>query len=158
MKEGLETVEPLFERIKGRTTAEDIIDPITDRIIVNANSEITNEMAQTIQNHGINSVRIRSVLTCESENGICAKCYGRNLGNNKPSTIGEPVGVIAAQSIGEPGTQLTLRTFHIGGTTSTDVDLAEVAANTDGIIKFVKMNTVINRDDLFPVVILARSR
>jgi DNA-directed RNA polymerase subunit beta' len=147
LKEGLETVEPLSERIKGRTTAEDIVDPVTEKTIVYANSEITNEMAQTIQNHGINSVRIRSVLTCESENGICAKCYGRNLGNNKHSTIGEPVGVIAAQSIGEPGTQLTLRTFHIGGTTSTDVDLAEVAANADGIIKFEKMNTVITRND-----------
>ena len=86
-------------------------------------------------------------MTCESENGICAKCYGRNLGNNKSSTIGEPVGVIAAQSIGEPGTQLTLRTFHIGGTTSTDVDLAEVASNSDGIIKFEKMNTVTNRSE-----------
>ncbi|MDA3814433.1 MAG: DNA-directed RNA polymerase subunit beta' [Candidatus Cloacimonetes bacterium] len=147
LKEGLETVEPLYERIKGRTTAEDIIDPVTDKIIVDANSEITNEMAQIIQNHGINSVKIRSVLTCDNENGICAKCYGRNLGNNKSSTIGEPVGVIAAQSIGEPGTQLTLRTFHIGGTTSTDVDLAEVVANTDGIIKFEKMNTVINRSN-----------
>jgi len=147
LKEGLETVEPLYERIKGRTTAEDIIDPVTDKIIVQANSEITNEMAHTIQNHGINSVKIRTVLTCESENGICAKCYGRNLGNNKPSTIGDPVGVIAAQSIGEPGTQLTLRTFHIGGTTSTDVDLAEVAATADGIIKFEKMNTIVNRSD-----------
>jgi len=149
LKEGLETVEPLYERIKGRTTAEDIIDPVSDsgKIIAYANSEITNEMAKTIQNHGINSVKIRSVLTCESKNGICAKCYGRNLGNNKPSTIGEPVGVIAAQSIGEPGTQLTLRTFHIGGTTGTDVDLAEVAANTDGLVEFVKMNTVINRSN-----------
>jgi len=147
LKEGLETVEPLYERIKGRTTAEDIIDPVTDKIIVQANSEITNEMAHTIQNHGINSVKIRTVLTCESENGVCAKCYGRNLGNNKPSTIGDPVGVIAAQSIGEPGTQLTLRTFHIGGTTSTDVDLAEVAATADGIIKFEKMNTIVNRSD-----------
>ncbi|MCF7913475.1 MAG: DNA-directed RNA polymerase subunit beta' [Candidatus Cloacimonetes bacterium] len=146
LKEGLETVEPLIERIKGRTTAEDVMDPVTDKIIVNANSEITNDMAQTIQNHGINSVRIRSVLTCEAKNGICAKCYGRNLGNNKPVTIGEPVGVIAAQSIGEPGTQLTLRTFHIGGTTSTDVDLAEVIATSEGIVKFEKMNTVTNRD------------
>jgi DNA-directed RNA polymerase subunit beta' len=145
LKEGLETVESLAERIKGRTAAEDIIDPVTDKIIVEANCEITNEMAQTIQNHGINSVKIRTVLTCESEKGICAKCYGRNLGTNKPVTIGEPVGVIAAQSIGEPGTQLTLRTFHIGGTASTDVDLAEVVSNSDGIIKFEKMNTVVNR-------------
>ncbi|MBL7149373.1 MAG: DNA-directed RNA polymerase subunit beta' [Candidatus Cloacimonetes bacterium] len=147
LKEGLEVVESLSERIKGRITAEDIIDPVTDKIIVEANSEITNEMAHTIQDHGINSVKIRSVLTCDTENGICAKCYGRNLGTNKPVTAGEPVGVLAAQSIGEPGTQLTLRTFHIGGTASTDVDLAEVVANTDGIIKFKKMNTVTNRSN-----------
>ncbi|MCF7794527.1 MAG: DNA-directed RNA polymerase subunit beta' [Candidatus Cloacimonetes bacterium] len=147
LKEGLEVVESLSERIKGRTTAEDIIDPVTDKIIVEANSEITNEMADTIQNHGINTVKIRTVLTCDSEKGICARCYGRNLGTNKPVTIGEPVGVIAAQSIGEPGTQLTLRTFHIGGTASTDVDLAEVVANYDGIVKFEKMNTVVNRSD-----------
>ncbi len=111
-----------------------------------ANSEITNEMALRIQNHGINSVKIRTVLTCESERGICGKCYGRNLATQKPVTIGEPVGVIAAQSIGEPGTQLTLRTFHIGGTTSTDVDLAEVVANIDGVVKFNRMNTVVNRN------------
>lgn len=147
LKEGLEVVESLSERIQGRTTAEDVIDPITEKIIVRANCEITNDMAQMIQNHGINSVKIRTVLTCESEKGICAKCYGRNLGNNKTVTIGEPVGIIAAQSIGEPGTQLTLRTFHIGGTASTDVDLAEVVANTDGIIKFRRMNTVVNRSN-----------
>ena len=147
LKEGLETVESLEDRIKGRTTAEDIVDPITEKVIVQANTEITNEMAALIQNHGINKVKIRTVLTCESEKGICAKCYGRNLGTNKPVTIGEPVGIIAAQSIGEPGTQLTLRTFHIGGTASTDVDLAEVAANTDGTIKFKKMNTIVNRDN-----------
>ena len=147
LKEGLETVEALADRIKGRITAEDIFDPVTDKIVVQANSEITNEMAMLIQNHGINKVKIRTVLTCDSKKGICAKCYGRNLGTNKPITIGEPVGVIAAQSIGEPGTQLTLRTFHIGGTASTDVDMAEVIANTDGTIKFKKMNTIVNRDD-----------
>jgi len=130
-----------------RTTAEDIIDPVTTKTIVEANAEISNEMAEMIQNHGINSVKIRSVLTCETEKGICGKCYGRNMATQKPVTIGEPVGVIAAQSIGEPGTQLTLRTFHIGGTTSTDVDLAEVNATSDGIIKFEKMNTVTNRSD-----------
>jgi len=143
LKEGLEIVEPLSERISGYTAAEDIIDPVTEKTIVTANTEISNEMAETIQNHGINSVKVRSPLTCDAEKGICAKCYGRNLGTQKPVTIGEPVGVIAAQSIGEPGTQLTLRTFHIGGTASTNVDLAEVVANTDGIVKFVKMNTVV---------------
>ena len=147
LKEGRETIEPLSDRIKGRTAAEDILDPVTEEIICHANEEITNEKAIIIQKHGINSVKVRSPLTCESEKGICAKCYGRNLGTNKPVTIGEPVGVIAAQSIGEPGTQLTLRTFHIGGTASTDVDLAEVVANEDGIIKFVKMNTVIDRQN-----------
>ena len=147
LKEGLEIVEPLSERIKGRTAIEDVVDPVTENVIVQANTEITNEMALRIQNHGINTVKIRSVLTCDTEKGICAKCYGRNLATLKMVTIGEPVGVIAAQSIGEPGTQLTLRTFHIGGTASTDVDLAEVVANIDGIIKFERMNTVINRSN-----------
>ncbi|MBT3169125.1 MAG: DNA-directed RNA polymerase subunit beta' [Candidatus Cloacimonetes bacterium] len=145
LKEGLEVVESLSERIKGRTAAQDIIDPVTDKILVNLNETITNEKAKIIQDHGINEVQIRSVVTCESKKGICARCYGRNLGNNKPVTIGEPVGIIAAQSIGEPGTQLTLRTFHIGGTTSTDVDRAEVVSDTDGTIKFARMNTVVNR-------------
>ncbi|KQC08995.1 MAG: DNA-directed RNA polymerase subunit beta' [Candidatus Cloacimonas sp. SDB] len=147
LKEGLEIVEPLSERIKGRIAIEDVIDPITGKVIVEANTDINNEMALRIQNHGINSVKIRTVLTCESEKGICAKCYGRNLATQKSVTIGEPVGIIAAQSIGEPGTQLTLRTFHIGGTTSTDVDLAEVVSNIDGIVKFNRMNTVVNRNN-----------
>ncbi|MFO7896363.1 MAG: DNA-directed RNA polymerase subunit beta' [Candidatus Cloacimonadales bacterium] len=147
LKEGLEVVEPLSDRIQGRTAAEDIYDPVTDKLICRSNEPITNEIAKTIQNHGINKVKIRTVLTCESKRGICAKCYGRNLGTNKPVTIGEPVGVIAAQSIGEPGTQLTLRTFHIGGTASTDVDLAEVSSNAEGIVKFEKMNTVTNRNE-----------
>ncbi|MBN2460954.1 MAG: DNA-directed RNA polymerase subunit beta', partial [Candidatus Cloacimonetes bacterium] len=149
LKEGLEIVEPLSERIKGRIAAEDIIDPVTEKVIVKANTEITSKMAMVIQNHGINSVKIRSVLTCESKKGICSKCYGRNLATNKTVTIGEPVGVLAAQSIGEPGTQLTLRTFHIGGTASTDVDLAEVIASSDGIVEFRRMNTVINRSNEF---------
>ncbi|MBN1326927.1 MAG: DNA-directed RNA polymerase subunit beta' [Candidatus Cloacimonetes bacterium] len=147
LKEGLEIVESLSERIKGRTAAEDIIDPITDTVIIRANERISSEIATKIQNHGINSVKIRAVLTCETEKGICAKCYGRNLATGKLVAIGEPVGIIAAQSIGEPGTQLTLRTFHIGGTASTDIDLAEVATNSDGIIKFIRMNTVNNRNN-----------
>jgi DNA-directed RNA polymerase subunit beta' len=147
LKEGLEVVEPLSERIAGRTAADDIYDPVTDKLIVEAGEVIGNEMALMIQNHGVNSVRVRSVLTCESQKGICAKCYGRNMGTHKSVSIGEPVGVLAAQSIGEPGTQLTLRTFHIGGTASTDVDLAEVVAGSDGIIRFDRMNTVQNRAD-----------
>jgi DNA-directed RNA polymerase subunit beta' len=146
LKERLEVVEPLSERIKGRTALEDVIDPVTEELIVNANTEITNDQAMLIQNHGINSVKVRSVLTCENERGICARCYGRNLATHKPVTIGEPVGVIAAQSIGEPGTQLTLRTFHIGGTTSTEVEKAEVVANSDGFVKFERLDTVTNRE------------
>ncbi len=145
LREGYEVVESLSERIKGRTAAEDIMDPNTDKIIVEAGDEITDEKAILIEKRGINTVKIRSVLTCEAEKGICAKCYGRNLATNKPVTIGEPVGVIAAQSIGEPGTQLTLRTFHIGGTAGTEVDVAQVEANADGIIKFDKLNYVVNR-------------
>ncbi len=145
LKEGREIVESLSERIKGRTACEDIVDPISNTILVKADHEIDDVAAKIIQDHGIVKVKIRSVLTCEAKKGICGKCYGRNLGTGKHVTIGEPVGVIAAQSIGEPGTQLTLRTFHIGGTASTDVDIAEVSASFDGIIKFEKMNTVTNR-------------
>jgi len=119
LKEGNEVVQTLAERIQGRTSLEDVVDPVTGKILVNAGEEITNKMARTIQNHGIISVYVRSVLTCEAERGICARCYGRNLATQKPATIGDPMGIIAAQSIGEPGTQLTLRTFHIGGAAST---------------------------------------
>ena len=145
LKEGLEVVESLSERIQGATAAEDVEDPVTGKIIVHAGEGISNEKAKTIQQHGVNTVRIRSVLTCEAEKGICAKCYGRNLATQKDVTQGEPVGIIAAQSIGEPGTQLTLRTFHIGGAAGTEVDVAEVESKHDGIVKFEKMNTVINR-------------
>jgi len=146
IKEGQEVIASLAERIEGRTALEDIVDPVTGKILVNAGEEIDNEMARMIQRHGVTSVKIRSVITCEAIKGICAKCYGRNLATQKPVTIGEPVGVIAAQSIGEPGTQLTLRTFHIGGAASTDVDVAEVLASSAGTIKFVRMNTVNTKD------------
>ncbi|MCB5223981.1 MAG: DNA-directed RNA polymerase subunit beta' [Candidatus Cloacimonadaceae bacterium] len=147
LKEGNEVVATLAERIQGRTAVDDVIDPVTGKILVHSGQEISNKMARTIQNHGVIAVHVRSVLTCEAERGICAKCYGRNLATQKPATIGDPVGIIAAQSIGEPGTQLTLRTFHIGGAASTATDLAEVASNHDGIVKFDRMNTVTNIDD-----------
>lgn len=143
-KEANEVVQTLAERIQGRTAVDDIVDPITGKTLVHAGEEISNKMARIIQNHGIISVHVRSVLTCEAESGICAKCYGRNLATQKPATIGDPVGIIAAQSIGEPGTQLTLRTFHIGGAASTATDLAEVVSNHDGIVVFDRMNTVTN--------------
>jgi DNA-directed RNA polymerase subunit beta' len=151
LKEGLETVQSLKDRIEGRFAAEDVRDPLVkdpitgeDKIIVHMNEYIDEEKATIIQQRGIYGVKIRSVLTCEEEKGLCMKCYGKNLGNNKLVKIGEPVGVIAAQSIGEPGTQLTLRTFHIGGTASTDIERAEANSNYDGIVKFDRMNYVIN--------------
>lgn len=145
LKEGIETIQTLRDRLEGRFAAEDVVDPITGDTIVHTNEYISEEAAKLIQDHGIFSVRIRSVLTCESKKGICQKCYGKNLGNNKLVTFGDPVGIIAAQSIGEPGTQLTLRTFHIGGAASTDVDKAEVSSDFDGIVKFVKVNYVVNQ-------------
>jgi len=142
LKEGNEIVQTLAERIQGRTAAEDIIDPITGKTLVTIGEEISNKMAKTIQNHGLISVYVRSVLTCEAERGICAKCYGRNLATQKPVIIGDPVGIIAAQSIGEPGTQLTLRTFHIGGASSTATEMAEVASSYDGVVVFDRVNAV----------------
>ena len=102
----------------GRVAAGDIRDPVTGEIIVQANTEINEELAQKIEDSGLERVRIRSALTCESKRGICVMCYGRNLGTGNLAELGEAVGIIAAQSIGEPGTQLTMRTFHIGGTAS----------------------------------------
>ncbi|HEX37870.1 MAG TPA: DNA-directed RNA polymerase subunit beta' [Candidatus Cloacimonetes bacterium] len=147
LKEGNKIIEPLSDRIKGRTAVEEVIDPVSGEIIVEAGETISDEKANLIQKHGVRNVRIRSVLTCEADKGICSKCYGRNLSTGKPVTIGEPVGVIAAQSIGEPGTQLTLRTFHIGGAASTMVEKAEVNADKDGVVKFEKLDYVINRDE-----------
>ncbi len=144
LKEGNETVTSLADRIQGRTAVEDVIDPVTGKVLVKAGHEISNKMAHTIQNHGIMFVHVRSVLTCNADRGICAKCYGRNLATQRPATIGDPVGIIAAQSIGEPGTQLTLRTFHIGGAASTATEMAEVVSSHDGIVRFDRMNTVTN--------------
>lgn len=147
LKEGNEIVQSLAERIQGRFAAEDIIDPITGKLLVLAGEEITNDIAQDLQRKGLITVYLRSTLTCEAERGLCVKCYGRNLATLKPVVIGDPVGIIAAQSIGEPGTQLTLRTFHIGGAASTATDLAEVMAAHDGVIKFARMNCVTNTKD-----------
>jgi DNA-directed RNA polymerase subunit beta' len=115
IKDGEDIVEKLKDRIQGRFVLERIKHPITGEILVDVNQEITDEIAQSVEEAGIESVRIRSVLTCDSKYGVCARCYGRNLANYKPVEIGEAVGIIAAQSIGQPGTQLTMRTFHIGG-------------------------------------------
>ncbi len=134
--------EPLAERIIGRVAQEDVYDPRTDEVIVEAGGLITEEIADRIEDASIESVYIRTVLTCESKRGVCAKCYGRNLANGKLVEIGEAVGIIAAQSIGEPGTQLTLRTFHLGGTSSRIASQSQVETNIDGYVRFDRISYV----------------
>ncbi|HEY9403000.1 MAG TPA: hypothetical protein VIQ24_09920, partial [Pyrinomonadaceae bacterium] len=142
--EGGEEIESLRDRIVGRTALDDVIDPVEGRTIVETGAEIDEDVAAEIQRSGVQRVRIRSVLTCESRRGVCIKCYGRNLATGKPVDIGEAVGVIAAQSIGEPGTQLTMRTFHIGGTARLE-ESSKHEARTDGTIHYVELQTVKNR-------------
>jgi DNA-directed RNA polymerase subunit beta' len=128
IREGDNVLEPLKDRIVGRFTAEDVIDPVSGEVIIHANELVTEEIAAQIEEALIESVKIRTVLTCESKHGVCIKCYGRNLASNQTVDIGEAVGIIAAQSIGQPGTQLTMRTFHIGG--------AATGSSEDNTIKF----------------------
>jgi DNA-directed RNA polymerase subunit beta' len=142
--EGGEDIESLRDRIVGRTAIEDVIDPVEGRTIVETYQEIDEGLAAEIQRSGAQRVRIRSVLTCESRRGCCIKCYGRNLATGRPVEIGEAVGVIAAQSIGEPGTQLTMRTFHIGGTARLE-ESSKHEARQDGIIKYIELQTVKSR-------------
>ncbi len=136
-----EIIEPLRDRIIGRVTLEQF-KGVDGKIIVNVNEEIDETQATDIQAAGIEKVKIRSVLTCESKRGVCKLCYGRNLGSGKMVEMGEAVGVIAAQSIGEPGTQLTMRTFHVGGTASRVSDASRLDAKNTGTIRFINLNTV----------------
>jgi DNA-directed RNA polymerase subunit beta' len=142
--EGGEEIESLRDRIVGRTSLDDVIDPVEGGVIVETNQEIDDDLAAEIQRSGVQRVRIRSVLTCESRRGCCVKCYGRNLATGRPVDIGEAVGVIAAQSIGEPGTQLTMRTFHIGGTARLE-ESSKHEARVDGVVKYIELQTVKNR-------------
>ncbi|MDD5594630.1 MAG: DNA-directed RNA polymerase subunit beta' [Candidatus Omnitrophica bacterium] len=139
--EGDEVVVSLKDRIIGRTALDNVVDIITDKVIVEQGAEITEEKSELIEKLGIEKIRIRSVLTCESERGVCTKCYGRNLATGRPVETGESVGVIAAQSIGEPGTQLTMRTFHIGGTASRTVEQSFIKSKNKGIVKYHNMRT-----------------
>ncbi len=139
-------VEGLRERIIGRVALEDVIDPINGELLASAGVTIDEDTATEIQNAGIERLRIRSVLTCESRRGCCILCYGRNLGTGQKVDIGEAVGVIAAQSIGEPGTQLTMRTFHIGGTASRVAEQSSHEARLPGALKYDNLNTVVNRE------------
>jgi len=141
--EGDEVVVPLKERIVGRVALDSIVDVVSDETIVKAGEEITEEKSDKIERLGLEKIRIRSVLTCESERGTCIKCYGRNLASGKLIEIGEAVGVIAAQSIGEPGTQLTMRTFHIGGTASRVAERAFIKAKEKGTVKYHGLKVVV---------------
>ena len=156
LKKNEEVVESMYERILGRTTVYDIFHPQTGELIMGSGEEITEKLAKKIEDSGIDSIEIRSVLTCESKKGVCAKCYGRNLSSAKMVQKGEAVGVIAAQSIGEPGTQLTLRTFHVGGTASNIATASKIIANHDGQLKIDELRTLEYKDSdgkTFDVVI-----
>ncbi len=147
LKDNEDIVEPLSERILGRVSVHDVFDPISEELIVAAGDEINEEIAAQIDETAIEEVEIRSVLTCETKKGVCAKCYGRNLSSNKMAQKGESVGVIAAQSIGEPGTQLTLRTFHVGGTASNIAVDAQIQAKFDGVVEFEELRELPTTDD-----------
>ena len=142
LKNNDEVIATLYERILGRVSVHDIIHPQTGELLVTGGEEITEDIAKQIQNSPIESVEIRSVLTCESKKGVCAKCYGRNLATNHMVQKGEAVGVIAAQSIGEPGTQLTLRTFHAGGTAANIAANASIVAKNSARLEFEELRTV----------------
>jgi len=159
LKDNEDVVESLSERILGRVSVHDIYDPVSDELILNAGEEITEEIARHIEDSGIEEVEIRSLLTCETKRGGCAKCYGRNLATGRMVTIGEAVGVIAAQSIGEPGTQLTLRTFHVGGTASNIAVDAQVVSKFDGTIEFdgVRVINTTNAEGEKATVVMGRS-
>jgi DNA-directed RNA polymerase subunit beta' len=146
LKKDDDIVESLYDRILGRVSLFDVEDPDTNEIIINEGEEITEDLAKAVEKAGIEELEIRSVLTCEQTRGVCGKCYGRNLSTGKMVQKGEAVGVIAAQSIGEPGTQLTLRTFHVGGTASNIADEAELRAKNDGVIEIEGLNTVVKKN------------
>ncbi|MBN2275783.1 MAG: DNA-directed RNA polymerase subunit beta' [Bacteroidales bacterium] len=146
IKNNEEIVESLYERILGRTAVHDVFHPLTGDLIVNSGEEITEDIARIIDDSPIEQVEIRSVLTCESRKGVCAKCYGRNLATSRMVQNGEAVGVIAAQSIGEPGTQLTLRTFHVGGTAASIMTESSIFAKYDGIAEIDELRIVENVD------------
>jgi len=152
--EGGEIIETVGERILGRVALEDIEDPFTGEILVKANQEIDETLAENIDKAGLEKVLIRSALTCKSKHGICALCYGRDLAHGHLVNIGEAVGIIAAQSIGEPGTQLTMRTFHIGGTAKFE-EHTTLEARHDGVLKFVDINVAVNKDN--ETVVMSRN-
>ena len=147
LKKNDEVVEPLFDRILGRTSVHDVYMPESDKLIVSAGEIISEDVAKQIEEADIDEVEIRSVLTCEMRRGVCSKCYGRNLSNHRLAQRGDAVGVVAAQSIGEPGTQLTLRTFHVGGTASNIADVSDIKAKGSGSLEIDELRTIERVED-----------
>jgi DNA-directed RNA polymerase subunit beta' len=159
LKDNEEVVESLYERVLGRVSVHDVYDPVSEELIVESGEQISEEIAEIIENSAIEEVEIRSVLTCETRQGVCGKCYGRNLATSKMAHKGDSVGVIAAQSIGEPGTQLTLRTFHVGGTASNIAVEATVKAKFAGVVEFEDLRAIqsTNSDGEKITVVMGRS-
>jgi DNA-directed RNA polymerase subunit beta' len=159
LKKNDDVVEPLNDRIVGRTSVHDIYHPETEALIVEAGELITDAVADEIDNAGIEEVEIRSVLTCEMRRGVCSKCYGRNLATHRPAQNGDAVGVVAAQSIGEPGTQLTLRTFHVGGTASNIADESDMKAKSSGSLEIDELRTIQRKaaDGSIKTIVVGRS-
>jgi DNA-directed RNA polymerase subunit beta' len=141
-----EVIQRLGERVLGRIVHEDIIDPVTGEVLVPMGEELDEDNVRKVEDAGIEKVSIRSVLTCRSRRGVCAMCYGRDLAQGKLAEIGEAIGIIAAQSIGEPGTQLTMRTFHIGGTASKSIERTSITNRYPGSVRFINLHTVRNRE------------
>ena len=145
LKDGEDIIEPLADRVLGRVAAEDVVHPITGDVMVEAGQLIDEALTLRIDEAakaGLDKIKIRSVLTCDARRGVCAKCYGRNLATGRPVDLGEATGVIAAQSIGEPGTQLTLRTFHIGGVAGRIVEESRTVAKEPGVVRYVELDSV----------------
>ena len=159
LKKNDEIVEPLYDRILGRTSVHDVYLPDSDKLVVSAGDVISEVFAKEIETAGIEEVEIRSVLTCEMRRGVCSKCYGRNLSNHRLAQRGDAVGVIAAQSIGEPGTQLTLRTFHVGGTASNIADISDMKAKANGKLEMEELRTIEkkNTDGTVKHIVVGRS-
>ena len=159
LKKNEEIVESLKERVQGRTSVHNVMNPETDEIIVEAGGYISDDTAELIEQLGIDEVEIRSALTCEMPRGICSKCYGQNMANGHDVKMGEAVGVIAAQSIGEPGTQLTLRTFHVGGTASSIASESKISAKQPGVLEIDELRTVEKKakDGSKQIIVIGRS-
>ena len=147
-----EIIEPFIDRIVGRIAMEKVVHPDTGEVIIAPNQEITEGVAHQLQNLGIERIRIRSVLTCEAKRGVCQLCYGRNLSSGSLAELGEAVGIIAAQSIGEPGTQLTMRTFHVGGIAMRGAERSKLEAKNDGVVRFNNLKGVLDKEGVLVVV------